>query len=290
MSPRFLQPRPRNLAAVLCLGLALRAGSALAGGWSSTNDLPAASFEDLIHYAQRYGNTTEKQAWKAAARDELFRRGPEALRWAVAHAAIENNTIQMLTEELAGRIKAAEAVPVLLEFVNAPEPRVRKTAAYWLGSYPAPGQGARLMPLLQDEEAAGSALRTLGKWRMTNAAPDIIPFLNHTKEVRRVVAANALRDIGDPAAVPALLKTLDDPVFTVRETAARALGSLGTPAQRAMMGALPGAEGRRLRLLIRTLGEFPGRRTRQAVRPFLTHSDPEVRADADAVMKRLQSR
>ena len=43
-----------------------------AGG---TADLKSASMNELVYHAQRYGNTAERRAMKALARDELFARG-----------------------------------------------------------------------------------------------------------------------------------------------------------------------------------------------------------------------
>jgi HEAT repeat protein len=247
---------------------------------ASTNEMPSASFEELIFHAQRYGNTEAKATWKTAARDEVFRRGPDSLRWLVGHAKIDNIMIQVLAEELMYKLKAEQAVPVLLEALGSPEPRTRRTAVYFLSFFSTPEHAARLMPLLKDDETAGAAIRTLGKWKVKAAVPDILPFLTHEKEVRRIAAVNALRDIGDPAAVPALIERLGDPLFTVRETASRALVALGAPARKALIRALPRAEGQALRQIIRTLGELPAWRTSRALRPYLKHPDPAVRADA----------
>ena len=270
------------LAAALCIG----AGCVFAAS-AATNEMRAVPMDELVVRAQRFGSTEPKRADKAAARDELFRRGPEALRWLMAHSRIENVTVQGLALESVLRLKAEEGVPVLLDFLKADEPLVRKYAAYFLGFYQTPEHADRLTPLLADEEAAGAAIRTLGKWKVGAAVPAIVPFLKHTREIRRVAAANALRDIGDPAAADALIGALDDPMFTVRETAARALASFGREAERAMIRALPSADGQRKRALIRALGDMRADRASRALKRLRDDPDPDVRGDVQEALQRI---
>ena len=97
------------------------------------------------------------------------------------------------------------------------------------------------MPLLEDDKAAGGAARSLGKWGITNAVARILPQLNHEKERRRVLAVNALSDIGEPAAIPYFLAALGDPVFTVRKVARGALARHGADAASAALGVLENA-------------------------------------------------
>jgi HEAT repeat protein len=134
--------------------------------------------------------------------------------------------------------------------------------------------------LLGDDEAAGAAIRTLGKWRVKRAVPVILPFLKHNKEVRRVAAANALREIGDPAAAEALVEALDDPFFTVRESAERALVALGRDARGPMIRALPNAQGAQLRCLVRALGQSQSWAARRAIRKYTNSPDAELATDA----------
>ena len=268
---------------LLLLALPLGAAEAL----TDTNALRTMTFDNLIFEAQRYSSTDDKKAVKAQARDEVFRRGPDSLRWLLNHAYIDNIMVQVLTEEMVGRLKAEQAVPVLLEALDAANPRVRRTSAYYLSLFTTPEHADRLIPLLKDEEVCGAAIRTLGKWKTARAVPLIAPFLKHAKETRRIAAANALRDIGDPAAVPLLMEALGDPLFTVRETAARGLTTLGPQAERAMIQALPSADDQTLRLLIRALGAMPSHEAARKLKPFLQHPDPAVRADAQRAIEAI---
>ena len=186
----------------------------------------SASYDELIFHVQRYGNTREKRELKAQARTELFARGTDSLREMMKRVHFENVAVAVVAEEMVRAMDTQKVAAVLVEFLDDEHPRTRKLAAYWLGFHETPEYADRVVPLLKDEEAAGAAIRTLGKWRVREAIPHIIPFLSHEKETRRIVAANALRDIGDAGSEPYLIPLLSDRVFTVREVAARALSKI----------------------------------------------------------------
>ena len=219
-------------------------------------DASSASLDDLLFHAQRYATTPEKAERKRAAREEFQSRGAESLRYLMSRIHIENIWIYLLAEEVRRELEADVAVPVLLEFLDAEHDRTRRLAVFFLGEHDTPQYADRLLPLLDDDEAAGSAVRTLGKWHVTNAVPRIVPFLGDEKERRRVVAANALGSIGDASAVPALIEALADPFFTVRKAAARALVNVGDGATDELVAALGEVRGPALRELVAVAGEL----------------------------------
>ena len=202
----------------LCAFLSFFAANVFSGG--------PASDEQLIFNIQRYGNTPEKREVKTLSRDKLIARGPDGLRLLMNNVHLENVAIAVEAENMVRAMDTQKVAAVLAEFLKDEHLRTRKLAAYWLGFHETPEYADRVLPLLKDDEAAGAAIRTLGKWRVREAVPQIIPFLSHEKEVRRIAAANALRDIGDPSVVPDLTPLLNDRYFTVREVAARALSKL----------------------------------------------------------------
>lgn len=254
-------------------------------------DVASASMETLIGWAQRAVTTPEKVRNRDLARDALYARGADSLRFCMAHLDLTNDTFGILAYDLV-RVRLAPGIsaPVLAEFLDDAHARTRRVAAYDLGFVDAPALAPRLLPLLEDEAASGAAARTLGKWKVREAVPPIIAMLAHPKEQRRIVAANALRDIGDPAAVPALIDALDDPVFTVRKTAARALVRLGRPAERPMVEALASHTGAGRRELVRALGEMRARRAVPALRKMLSADDPMLRRDAAQALESIDPR
>lgn len=210
----------RAFCALLCL---FAANTLLAQG---VFDPKTATYEELIFRAQRYGSTAEKRAEKKQAWDELFARGAGSLREVMKYIHLENVGVGVLAQNMIDQMDPEDTAPVLFESLKSENPRTRKMAAYFLGFHYTPQYADDLLPLLDDEEAAGAAIRTLGKWRARSAIPGIARFLSSPKEIRRIAAANALRDIGDPSAAAYLEPLLRDRYFTVRRVAERALAVL----------------------------------------------------------------
>ncbi|MGD9873333.1 MAG: HEAT repeat domain-containing protein [Kiritimatiellia bacterium] len=186
-------------------------------------------FDELMLHASRYGSTELKRERKAAAEKELFSRGPEALEYLINRADIENVSFGVYIQLLIERLPPEESAPVLLSALDSKKKEVRKMAIFFLGFNSLPQYADRVFPFLQKEYEAGVAMRTLGKWGVREAVPGIIPYLRDSDERRRIVAANALHDIGDPLAIPALRAVKRDRYFTVRRAVERALKKLSAP-------------------------------------------------------------
>ena len=248
-----------------------------------------ATFDELLFHAQRYGTTELKRETKRAASQELYDRGAESLRYLMDHIHIKNIWIRILAQQMVERLDDEEAAPVLLEFLESEHEDTRKFAVYFLGFCDTPGHADRIRPFLDEEAVGGSATRTLGKWRARDATVDIAAYLRHDEERRRVAAANALRDIGDPRAISDLIEVLNDPVFTVRNTAARALASFGRPAEKAMIKRLKRADTVSKRAIVRTLGAMESKKARRSLRRLLRDGDAGVRADARRALDLIES-
>ena len=244
--------------------------------------------EMLLQDAVRYATTPAKRDRKEEAHEELMKRGAEGLRLVMRFVHTENIGVQGLAFEMVEKLDDRPVASVLVDFLGDEHPQTRQMAAWLLGFCDTPEYAGAVQALLADEKACGAAMRTLGKWKVRNAAPAILPFVKHERETRRVAAINALRDIGDLVAIPALLEALGDPYFTVREAAARALGSLGAPAEKALLRELPGAEDPARRHIIRTLGVMRARRAAGALRRLLKNPDPFVREDAVESLKQME--
>jgi HEAT repeat protein len=182
--------------------------------------------DDLLLDATRYGNTPERREAKRAAQEELKARMPESLRAAMRWAHSDNVMMHVLIYGWVESQPAEVVVPVLLEFINDQHEATRRAAIFFLGFHPVPEHADLIMPHLENDETRGVTLRTLGKWKVPATRAIAEKILQDGHERQRVVAANALRDLGDPAAIPALTGALEDPVFTVRNTAARAILAL----------------------------------------------------------------
>jgi len=273
----------RPLFPALLPALALAANAALAA--PSSNELSSAPFEKLVFDAQRFGNTIEKKDAKAAAKAELIRRGTNSLQVLMGYAHLENDGIQMFTQELVEKLKPEEAAPVLAEFLGSDKPRTRRLAAYYLGLHESPSFAARIVPLLRDDETRGAAIRALGKWKVKTAVGELSPFVADPKEPRRIAAINALRDIGDPSVAGVLIAALDDVHFTVREAAQAALVSLGAAVEPPVLQAIPAAQGHKLRHLIRILGHYSSWRSKRVLKRYALSENADIRLDAQDALR-----
>lgn len=239
LRPLYRMSRGSSLHVVLGISLA---GQLLYADWpippQRGEELPPVSFEvnktsleELFFHAQVYATTPQKRADKHAARDAFFARGAEGLNYLMENIHIENLWIRVMALELVRKLPGEEALPVLLRHLEEGGEKHKKYALFFLGFFDAPDSPPDLLPYLGNETLQGSAIRTLGKWRVAEAVPSLIPFLQHEKERNRVMAANALRDIGAPSGVPALTAAMEDEFFTVRKAAERAVQVIQAPGE-----------------------------------------------------------
>lgn len=270
---------------LLILVVGLCGARVRAEGFDATN----AGYDELIFRATRYGNTEQRRAEKEQARTELFARGDAALRELMQRAHVENVMLLVLVDEMARhRVAPDKAAPVLAGFLDSEHAQTRRTAAYLLGFMPRGGQAARLRELMQDEKCRHAAIRTLGKWRDGKARAGIARLLREGETERtRIVAANALRDIGHEDDLPVLIAALGDPAFLVRNGAARALAAYGWSAQAPLLKALPEQQGAARRQVIRLLGELEARRAARPLQKLLKDPDAAVRADAELALRQI---
>lgn len=189
-----------------------------------------ADFDALLFDATRYGTTPEKREAKRVAREELKTRMPDSLRAAMEWIHGDHVGLQVLVMEWVLELPSETVVPVLADYIDHPREETRRVAIFFLGFHQAPELADRVTPFLDDEKCRGAAARTLGKWKIASVRPALEKMLAEGNERQRVVAANALRDVGETASLPALIAALNDPVFTVRHTAARAVVALGETA------------------------------------------------------------
>lgn len=223
---------------ILALGIAL---CAVHSSDAEDPDFGRATLDELMVHCQQYGNTQERKRLRDAARVEMLARGTNAFHYLMARFHVENMANRMMADEMVRQhLEDDVAAEALLCYIDHPDDLTRKSAVYYLAFCDTPEHAPKLVPLLNDEKAAGAAMRTLGKWSYTNALPGIIPHLDDDDEQRRIIAVNALGDLREASTVGALVGMLDDPMFTVRKAANEALSGFDASADAVLMGALPG--------------------------------------------------
>jgi HEAT repeat protein len=272
----------------LCFGLWLVVAAVNSAQAAEETDWKTAEFDELMKAVQRFGDTDERRTRADAAKSEMIRRGTDTLRYLVTKLHLHNIQVRLVLNELRLKIEDDEVVvPVFLEGLDSDHDRTRRLCAFFLGKYDAPQHADQVLPFLNDPEVAGSAVRTLGKWKIQRAVPEIAPFLNDPKERRRILAVNALKEIGDRSVVPNLMHSLDDEYFSVREVASETLATMGRDAEDALQDAIDEAPTRRLRLIVKTLGAMESRRSMRKLRKLLRHDDPGVRGDTVRAVRRI---
>lgn len=271
--------------------LRLAVAFALAQAACAADAIPeprAASFDELMFHASRYGNTPERRANKAAAREEFKRRGLPSLAYFIERMQQDNMSYFIFARELVDSLPDESSAGVLVAHCTNPTNDIRRTAVYLLGFCDTPGYARRIRPLLTDTNVAGAAARTLGKWKDRESVRPIAALLSDPRENRRTLAAVALGDIGAPEAVPWLISALGDPMFTVRNAAAESLAKM--PARdtgKRLLDGLPGATGPAVRQIVRLLGALRYEEAKPALEVLLDDADPGWRGDAVYALRQL---
>ncbi|MFL5511359.1 MAG: HEAT repeat domain-containing protein, partial [Gemmatimonadales bacterium] len=134
--------------------------------------------------------------------------------------------------ELLGRVGSAKAVPVLLETVQATQPDhadVREIALRALARIPDPHAVESLVLALAEADPwlAPRIADILTRHGDVVVEPLLALLHNSDRHTARAWAANVLGEVGAQAAVPVLIRSLDDPDDEVRAKSATALGRLG---------------------------------------------------------------
>ena len=250
-------------------------------------DLPA-----LFDYASRYPDTEERQELKQPAFQELLSREERAIEFLLAHVHIKNIWYQVYLQQLIPRVDAKKAMPALRAALRSEHVDTRRTAVYFLGLYEDRYDATELLPLLQHKKTRGLVVRTLGKWQTVEQRPAVLDLLKNGNERERVLAVNALRDMGaDEDATDALISALNDDMFTVRLAAARALAVYDQSAVKAVIKALDAErrdsrETSRMRELIRTLGAMESTRGDRLLKKLTRHDDAAVARDAKLALEK----
>lgn len=249
-------------------------------------DAKTAPFMQLFQESQRAPDTAEHAAWRESAYNEMMARGAETLSNLMERIHIENPMLgtYAITITRDRPVPKDDAMRVLTSFYTAERHVTRRMAAFLSGFYDAPEYAEKILPLLDHDKTRGAAVRALGKWRVTNALPRIEKILaGDPKERIRVAAANALRDIGDPRSIEPLITALGDTMWSVRNTAARALVSFGPEAVTPVMARLELAnnlDNVARRQLVRCLGDLKDKRAVFLLRKLADEADAATRTDA----------
>ena len=178
-------------------------------------------------------------------------------------------SVQVEAAQALGGLKAAEGVRALIAHIDHDDPVLTPVVVAALGDIGARSAVPQLSALLKDNKAnvkaRAAAAGALGRLKDKRGLAALIAATKDANDPVRWSAADALGGFAEPAAVPALAGLLaGDKNAQVRETAAVALGRIGTPETVApLTDALLDAEhrvsSRALKALVRVLAPKPER-------------------------------
>jgi HEAT repeat protein len=175
------------------------------------------------------------------AMDSLIALGAKAVPRLLEKLNTKNPLERNRLDELFGGIGAV-STPYLIKYLEKNDLRGLRSALYQLGKN---GSAEALGPVLNfarhdDWRVRSSAIDALGRLKVRKGDESrrreaILAALQDPVENVRRVAAYTLGEARDTAAVPALIKALEDDYYGTRHNAQTALVKIGFPAQKALL-------------------------------------------------------
>ncbi len=143
-------------------------------------------------------------------------------------------SVQIFAAKKVAEMRLPDGAAMLIPCLSSRDAKVRQAAAQALGEIGDVAGVGSLTSLLDDADSkvAAAAATSLGRLKVTDAAPALLRLLNRGAAESAASAARALGDIGVRQAVPALSEALLNEKLegAAREEAAAALGKLNDPA------------------------------------------------------------
>jgi len=263
---------------------------------------------------------TSDQADAAKAWDELKHLGTSALEYLIPRLASPNVMVRVKVEELVDHLGTNSILPLIAGISAATDDDVARLCCYFLARFgdQISGTGVSLdvarnpervkgppvnssadkragpfhyaeavqaiLPLLKRDKCRTTAFYTLGHLRAAEAFRPALAALDEPRELVRLRATQALGKIGDPHAIPALLRKLDDEMYDVRYAAEDALVNFGPASLDALRSAYRRAPPRAQAHLLEALAKLGDQTALTWAREYYRTDDPLVR---DAVLKSL---
>ncbi len=231
------------------------------------------------------------------ARKQLIKLGPTALKYVAEEKMDTKNGLE--SEAIQALVKAwpDSAKPYLFRVLRDDRYLARNNGAYFLGKL-----GRSAFDAVESIYAALEAKRisprrgvySLGDIGDSLVVPRILYLLKDKMEISRIVTAEACGKLKNPVAIPDLIQTLNDRMFTVRSAAEAALVAIGRPSLEPVLAELPKLKPVALGHALRTAGALAAKldttqsdqdlqaRCRSAFKSYVAHPDNFVRIQAVA--------
>jgi hypothetical protein len=232
------------------------------------------------------------------ARKQLVKLGPKALAYVADKKMDTKDGLE--SEAIEGLVKAwpDSAKPYLFRALRDDRYLARQNGAYFLGKL---GRSAFdavdsiLAALKANRISPRRGVYALGDIGDSLVVPKILYLLKDMKfEPSRIVTSEACGKLKNPVAIPDLIQTLNDPVFTVRSAAEAGLVAIGRPSLEPLLAATAKLKPVALGHALRTAGALAAKfdtvpadkdlqaRSRAAFLSFVAHPNNFVRTQAVA--------
>ncbi len=188
----------------------------------------------------RVGNIVKKVE---RARKQLAKLGPVALRYVAEKKMDTKDGLESEAIEVLVKAWPDSSKPYLFHALRDDRYLARNNAAYFLGKLGRDGFDAVdsiLLALKAGRISPRRGVYALGDIGDSLVVPRILYLLKDMKfEPSRIVTSEACGKLKNPVAIPDLIQTLNDPMFTVRSAAEAGLVAIGEPSYEPLLAAMP---------------------------------------------------
>ncbi|MCX6842209.1 MAG: hypothetical protein NTX53_08015 [candidate division WOR-3 bacterium] len=188
----------------------------------------------------RVGNIVKKVE---RARKQLAKLGPVALKYVAEKKMDTKDGLESEAIEVLVKAWPDSSKPYLFHALHDDRYLARQNAAYFLGKLGRDGFDAVdsiLIALKADRISPRRGVYALGDIGDSLVVPRILYLLKDMKfEPSRIVTSEACGKLKNPVAIPDLIQTLNDPMFTVRSAAEAGLVAIGDSSYEPLLAAMP---------------------------------------------------
>jgi hypothetical protein len=263
---------------------------------ASIDSIITAPVESVFKTASmwRVGNVVKKVE---RARKELVKLGPKALKYVAEKKIDTKDGLESEAIEVLVKAWPDSSKPYLFRGLRDERYLARNNSAYFLGKL-----GRNAFDAVESIFVALKARRisprrgvySLGEIGDSLVVPRILYLLEDKMEISRIVTAEACGKLKNPVAIPYLIQTLVDRLFTVRSAAEAALVAIGRPSLEPVLAEMGKLKPVALGHALRTAGTLVAKldttqadnevkaRCRTEFTSYVTHPDNFVRIQAVA--------